>query len=231
MQIKELKIYAQNFKKQTWFYSEIIGLNLIEESDNQVVFLVGKSKLKITRSDKSQPYHFAINIPCNQEGDAYRWLKERVEILKDGENEIQDFNAWNAKAIYFYDMDNNIVELIARRNLENESHEVFDADSMLEISEIGMPVCDIETTFNTLRKMSSIEIFDGGFDKFCAIGDENGLFICIDKRNKDWFPTGDQANSSEFVIKFNEDEKEYKLEFVNGGINALVNKKAKLEDP
>lgn len=221
MKIKELKIYTQNLSKQTDFYSDKIGLNLIEKSDNQAVFQVGKSKLKIVKSDRFKPYHFAINIPCNKEIGTLKWLKSRVEILKDGMNEIQNFDSWNAKAIYFYDMDNNIVEFIARKNLKNESSEDFDVNSLLEISEVGVPVKDIKTAVSSLGKISNIEIYDGGFERFCAVGDENGLFIFINKEVKDWFPTGDKANSSEFEIKFSQNGLIYELEFKNEEIKAV----------
>lgn len=223
MQIKELKIYTQHFSEQVVFYSNTIGLNLMEKSENQAVFGIGESKLKIVRSDKFKPYHFAINIPCNKETEALKWLKERVEILKDGIHEIQDFVSWNAKAIYFYDKDNNIVEFIARKNLKNTTDEEFDVNSLLEISEIGIPVDDIETTFTTLHTIANLQKYDGGFERFCAIGDENGLFICINKKLKDWFPTGDKAHSSEFEIKFRENGREYELAFVNGEIKPAAN--------
>ncbi|UKM63707.1 VOC family protein [Flavobacteriaceae bacterium GSB9] len=63
MKIKALKIYTQNFSKQIDFYSNIIGLNLIEKSENQAIFKIGKSNLEIVKSNTFQPYHFAINIP------------------------------------------------------------------------------------------------------------------------------------------------------------------------
>lgn len=222
MEIKELKIYTQNLLQQVDFYSKKLGLALIDKTENQATFQIGKSKFRIVKSDKSQPYHFAINIPNNKEIESLAWLNNRVEILKDGENEIQYFDGWNAKAIYFYDIDNNIVEFIARKNLKNESHADFDVDSLLEISEIGMPVRDIESTFNALKKISSIEIFDGEFNRFCAIGDEYGLFICINKQVKDWFPAGDKANSSAFEIRFREKGSEYEIAFINEQIKAVA---------
>lgn len=220
MEIKELKIDSKNLERQIDFYSNKIGLDLIEKSEIEAIFQVGKSKLKLVKSEVSFPYHFAINIPSNKEDEALKWLKARVEILKDGKNEIQDFDFWNAKAIYFYDLDKNIIEFIARKNLKNDSQLNFGINSLLEISEIGMPVNDIEKTFNKLKEISNISIFDGGFERFCAIGDENGLFICINKNVKDWFPTGDKAYSSEFEIKFEHNNQEFGLEFMNEDIKS-----------
>lgn len=221
MKIKELKIYTSKLSSQIDFYKNVIGFEIIERSDTEGVFKIGKSRLRIIKSDKFLPYHFAINIPCNKEIEALEWLKARVEILKNGNNEIQDFDFWNAKAIYFYDMDKNIVELIARKNLKNESQENFNVHSMIEVSEIGIPVSDVKSVFDSINQIAHLKKFDGEFERFCAIGDEHGLFICINKDIKDWFPTGDTAYSSEFEIKFEEDGKEYNVEFRNEEIKFI----------
>ncbi len=221
MKIRELKIYTQNLTNQINFYSKTIGFELIEVSENEAVFSIGNSRLKLVKSEKSFPYHFAINIPSNKINQALRWLKDRVNILKDDNNEIQDFYFWNAKAIYFYDFDKNIIELIARKNLKNESEDIFGVNSFLNISEIGMPVNDIEQAFKKLNQISGIEQFDGGFERFCAIGDENGLFICINKNQKDWFPTGDKAYSSEFEIEYEHNNHTFVIEFANEKIKRV----------
>ena len=216
MNIKELQIFTANLTEQIKFYTQNIGLELIEQSDVKAKFRIGNTSLTLTQHKGAQPYHFAINIPSNQEEEALIWLKSRVDILKDGQHEIQDFDFWNAKAIYFYDKDQNIVEFIARKNLNNKSEDQFSSTSLLEISEIGVPVNDIETTYNSLKKIVTLPIFDGGFERFCAIGDENGLFICINKRERLWFPTNDKAYSSEFEILLTENNNDYKLEFKDG---------------
>jgi len=222
MQIKELKIYSPNIKAQADFYSKLLSLTIIKENSNFVSLQIGKSILKIEYSAESTPYHFAINIPANKDIEALEWLKERVAILKDETNEIQDFDFWNAKAIYFYDEDQNIVELIARNNLQNNTVNKFDSDSFLEISEIGLPTLDIEKEFKTLNKLTGIEVYDGGFERFCAIGDENGLFICINKEKKDWFPTNEKAYSSDFEIQFIEKGSEYHFQFKNSELMSIA---------
>jgi catechol-2,3-dioxygenase len=219
MQIRELKIYSSNHSGQIEFYSKTLGLVLIHQTGNEAQFKIGKSRLILMKSARSHPYHLAINIPSNRLKEALAWLKLRVDILKSEGNEIQDFSAWNAQSVYFYDQDKNIVELIARKHLNNENQAPFDADSFLEISEIGLPVNDLEATYNGLRAILDIQIYDGDFEKFCAIGDERGLFICIDKTAKTWFPSGDKACSSDFEIKFEEKGLAYEVAFKNGKIN------------
>jgi catechol-2,3-dioxygenase len=215
MEIKELKIYSSKIKEQADFYSKVLGLTVIKLTEDNVFLEFGKSILNIEFKAETTPYHFAINIPSNKEYEALEWLKSRVGILKEEGNEIQDFDFWNAKAIYFYDKDKNIVELIARKNLNNLSNQKFDSNQFLQISEIGLPTLNIENEFKQLKSLTGIEIFDGGFERFCAIGDENGLFICINKKVKYWYPTNDKAFSSEFEIRLLEKGNEYRIAYKN----------------
>jgi len=221
MKIKELKIYSSNIKAQADFYSEVLGLSIINLTETSVSLDFGKSILIIEFRPETTPYHFAVNIPANKDLEALEWVRSKVEILKDGDIELQDFDFWNAKAVYFYDKDKNIVELIARKNLNILSNRKFDVSQFLEISEIGLPTLDIEKEFNQLNTLTGIEIYHGGFEQFCAIGDENGLFICINKTVRDWFPIGDQAFSSDFEIILTEKGKEYRIAYKNERIKVL----------
>ncbi|MBJ2174722.1 VOC family protein [Aureibaculum sp. A20] len=221
MQIKELTIYSSNIKAQADFYTRVLGVTCIISTDQKVSFQLGTSILTIAYKPKATPYHFAINIPANKEVEVLAWLKTKVAIEKEGSNEIIDFTAWNAKAIYFYDQDHNIVELIARKNLNNSTPQPFDASQFLEISEIGMPTTTIEKIYTQLHKLTNIKIYDGSFDRFCAIGDEHGLFICINPKVKDWFPTQDKAFASAFEIMVVEQGKEYCMKYENEALNLL----------
>lgn len=215
MKIKVLKLFTANLSKQKTFYTKALGLSILEEDTTKVVFRLGNSLLEFIQNEKFTPYHFALNIPCNQEQEALSWLKERVTILKDGNNEIQNFESWNAKAIYFYDADYNIVEFIARNTLNNKSAQEFTSNSILEISEIGIPVSDVAKTYNSLSKYVKLPIYSGNLDRFCAIGNEHGLFICINKSSKNWFPTGDKAYASPFEIEFEEQKNSFHFIFKN----------------
>lgn len=215
MKIKELLLYSSNLKKQAHFYHEILGLSIKEQNADEVSFIIGDSVLKIKYQENTTPYHFAINIPSNKIQEALGWLKEKTSILKSEENEVQIFDDWNAKSIYFYDEDQNIVELIARHNLKVISNEKFDGNLFYEISEIGVVTSDIEKNYQQLKSRVDLAIYDGGFERFCAVGDENGLFICIDKNKKDWFPTDDKAFSSPFKMTFLEKEQAYTIEYKN----------------
>ncbi len=213
MHIKELTIYSKELEKQVAFYTSTLQLNCIDQSETQASIQIGDSILTIVARENATPYHFAINIPSNKEQQALDWLKQRVEILKDDDIEIHDFAFWNAKAMYFYDEDRNIVEFIARKNLNNTSDHPFDASQLLNISEIGLPTLNIEAKYQQLNALSSITRFSGDFDRFLAMGDDHGLFICVNKNIKDWFPTGDTAHSSDFELRFTNEQKDHHIRF------------------
>jgi catechol-2,3-dioxygenase len=213
MLIHELKIYSSQLAKQVAFYSSKLGIKCIHQTKEQASFQLGSSVLTIESRQNSTPYHFAITIPSNKEHEALNWLKERVKILAAQDIEIHDFNFWNAKAMYFYDSDQNIVEFIARKNLPNENKLSFDRDQLLCISEIGLPTINIEEKFKQLNGIAKVKQFSGGFDRFLAIGDESGLFICVNKNKKNWFPTGDRAHSSNFELHFTNYGKHYYIHF------------------
>ena len=222
MKIKKLKLYTTRLSAQRDFYQKILGLLIIKETENEVHFHIGNSILIFEQKAQAIPYHVAINIPANQENEALEWLKSRVNILKYAEKEVQDFTNWNAKAMYFYDPDKNIMELIARKDLPNTSEQIFDQNAFLEISEIGMPVTDINPIFKLLHEQCGLEVYDGNFDRFCAIGHETGLFICINKLEKDyWFPTEDKALSSDFEVEIQVGGKVYPLRFEKEKLHVL----------
>jgi len=221
MRIKKLTIYTAKLSAQKVFYRDTLGLPVIEETIDFISLHIGKSILRIEQRNQATPYHFAINMPANQEIDALNWLKTKVNIIRDGENEIQDFDFWNAKAIYFYDADNNIVEFIARKNLNINSDKPFNQNSLLEISEIGIPTLDIEAHFKVLNEALGLEVYSGNFERFCAIGGETGLFICINREEKDWYPKNDKAFSSDFELLWENETLTHQITYQHDKLNIL----------
>lgn len=75
--------------------------------------------------------------------------------------------------------------------------------------------------FNQLKTICDLPLFDGNLERFCAIGDENGLFICINNKIKDWFPTNDTAFPSEFEVLIVEKEKKHRVVYKDETIQLL----------
>lgn len=213
MNIQQLTIYSTDITGLASFYTDVLDLNILEVTKESIKIQIGISTLIIKHKQKATPYHFAINIPANKEFEALNWLKTKVNIIIHEGKEIQHFDNWNARAIYFYDKDRNIVELIARKNLQNSSSKKFDSKLFLEISEIGIVTKDVKKEFSQLKNCTGIHKYFGNFENFCAIGGEHGLFICINK--KYWFPTNDKAYAADFSVQMTEEGKKYLVEFKN----------------
>ena len=213
MKIEELILYSNNLGNQLEFYTQILGFEIEKKSLKSFSVRLGESLLTFIFKEDCKPYHFAFNISINKELEALNWLKQRVEILSLEDNEIIEFNNWNASSLYFYDTDNNIVEFISRKNLKEKCEDIFSSKSILNISEIGIGTQNIEIIYNQLNSLKNINIYDGNFNRFCALGNEEGLFILVNKNIKNWFPTNDKVYQSDFIIKG-----DYNFEFKNGKI-------------
>ena len=201
MKIEFLKLFTPNLKAQFGFYKNILGLQAKWLSQTAFVVEAGYSTLEFVEDAKAKPYHLAFHIPALQEFKALEWLEQRVAILRDGDRRIIDFPAWQAKSIYFYDKDKNILEFISRQHLHRADSEEFSEKNILGVSEIGLATSNVEEIFNFLNNHFGLTKFSGDYERFCATGDDEGLFIIINKNQKDWIPTGDPAFAAPFEIK------------------------------
>jgi hypothetical protein len=70
--------------------------------------------------------------------EAFAWMESRTNILEViPPDKIADFYNWNAKSFYFYNNNGNILEFIARFNLDNELERSFNGRSIVSIIEMG----------------------------------------------------------------------------------------------
>ncbi|NQX84531.1 MAG: VOC family protein [Flavobacteriaceae bacterium] len=216
MKIQELILYSQNIETQRQFYTLVLGLECIVDTPNTITFQLRQSILTFKYKSVAHPAHFAFNIPSNAIYDALRWIGKRVELLDCEGHVIADFKKWNAKSLYFYDADYNIVEFISHDANAIEIDGSFSSSDILSVSEIGLPTTNIKTIYKQLNAIRPISIFDGSFHRFCAIGNYNGLFIVVDKHKKKWYPSMELVKDTEFVIKG-----DYNFEFCNGEIKEI----------
>ncbi len=196
MEILEIELFSNNIDETTSFYSGKLGLPIISKIGDNVTFAAGSTKLTFRLSKIEKPvYHFAFDIPSNQLIDAFAWVEERTEILEViPPDKIADFYNWNAKSFYFYDNNGNILECIARFNLDNQTDKTFDGTSLLSISEIGIVAKNVATLCDELVEKYGLPVFSmqPKLDKFIVLGTETGLFILAEEE-KDWYPTSVKA--------------------------------------
>jgi hypothetical protein len=216
MLIRQLNLFTANLKQQLHFYGNILQIPIAFDGGTYFELSVGNSLLRFTYRPVASAGHFAFNIPSNKGKEALSWLRPRVNILGFEGHDLIDFPDWNAESVYFYDAGKNIVELIARKNLRFNNNEPFDAQQFMNISEIGVATDNIENTYGQLNAVKSLPIYSGDFDRFCAVGSEEGLFILADRVKKHWFPTGDTICLTDFEL-----QGDYNIAYRNGQVLPL----------
>lgn len=193
MNIKEIILLTHLLETQKEFYTSVLGLKI--KTEDKFSFSVQTSSTIITfkQAERSKPfYHFAFNIPENKFNEAKKWALSRLQLITLDDSDEFDFINWNAHSFYFYDPSGNIIEFIARHNLKNESAKDFSGKDLLCISEIGLPVDNVERFCQTLTKEFNIPFYSGNFKTFAAMGDDNGLIIVVPQGRK-WFPNCSDA--------------------------------------
>lgn len=192
MEIASLTLLTNNLTETKIFYEHTIGFSKIKETETNISFAVGTSQLIFELSDSNHKpnYHFAFNIPSNKINEALEWMLQRTSLISTENNYVINFENWNAKAIYFYDNNHNILEFISRADLNNDTDEPFSIKTILSINEVGLVTDEPLQTAATLLQKTNINFFKKGprRTEFVAVGDEHGLFV-ISNPTRNWYPT------------------------------------------
>ncbi len=198
MHLKEIKLYTAHLQELFYFYNEILGMNC-NRSGNEMHILTRDSLLRFEESAANDDpyYHFAFNIPSNKIEEAYTWLTKRVKLLwiEDYKSYIADFSNWHAKSLYFIDPGGNIAEFISRSDMTDIVDEPFSAAHIRNVSEIGL-VFSLSSFDQKTRQLLSERglsyfIRQPPLDGFRAIGNDEGLFICVSE-HRSWYPVKDK---------------------------------------
>lgn len=213
MTIHSIKLDTANLMVVRAFYQQTLGLAPLAAAPGEVRFRIGHSDLVFTENSRfTGIYHFAFNIPCNQIREAIAWLTQcGISLIADGKGETCiDFPDWNAEATYFFDPAENIVEFIARRDLQNESDRPFGPASLLAISEIGIVTKDVMAWNTRMARDFGVLPFSKSKPgpNFSALGTDSGLFIVVPEGRK-WFLTDISATPGPVEIRFNQKGMEY----------------------
>lgn len=204
MNIEALTLHTRSIAQQRAFYGETLGLNIEKVSDDALTLRAGSTRLSFVQDGTFDGgYHFAFNIPENQFDAARVWLEERAELLADGAGEkVFFFEDWNAHSAYFRDADGNIAELIARHSLpsSNNRDTDFDANEILNVSELGLPVAAVPGAVRDLRGQFGLALYGESSETFAPLGNEEGLLIVV-PTGRHWFPTGTPAQLLPFHLR------------------------------
>ncbi len=170
------------------FYHGVLGFRVTYEREERVTFACGATAITFTRvpSDGGEPfYHFAFNIPENKIRQAREWQLERTGLLpifpqlRDPAypNDVVHFRNWNAHSVFFLDPAGNVVEYIARHDLDNASEGPFTPKEILYASEIAFVTDDVPAMATSIKKTLELDSYRPGSEAFHAVGDETGLLL------------------------------------------------------
>ena len=200
MLFEELKLQTKQLSALYHFYKDVIQLPVSEISDSHFTIQTRDTQLIFEEESNTFTvpfYHFAFNIASNKIQEAYEWLKERTDLLwiEDYKSHIADFKNWNAKSVYFLDPAGNIAEFIARADLNDVIDEPFSSRHIRSVSEIGLvfPEQSFKQSIEKILKEHQLQYFakQPPLESFCAIGDDEGLFIIVPE-NRSWYPCKDK---------------------------------------
>ncbi len=196
MLLKEIRLQTNYLLGLHNFYKEVLELTTVYPDGKRITVTAGKSQIIFEETNiiENPFYHFAFNIPSNKFEEAFQWIRGKVELLwlNDYKSYIADFTNWHAKSIYFIDPAGNILEFIARFDLNDVADEPFSAAHIRNVSEIGLvsPVKTFDTDINNLLKQYPLSYFNKQqpMPHFRAVGNDEGLFIIVPE-NRIWFST------------------------------------------
>ena len=127
---------------------------------------------------EASPHHFAFHV-----ADLEPW-KQRFDVREE-----HDFSDWDgARAVYFRDPEQNVVEVLARPQPRPE----------LTLAEVGLPVEDVAAAVDALGVLG-IEPYDEWSDSFAPLGDADGLLIVVGV-GRGWFPVDVPAGSAPIAV-------------------------------
>lgn len=179
------------------FYQELLGLEVSEQEPDRLTVAAGRTSItfRTARPEEGEPaYHFAFNIPENKILDARKWQRERTPILQRPPGDFSDpdhddvthFWHWNAHSIFFEDPAGNLLEYIARHDLDNASPGPFTSEDILYVSEIGFVARDVPAFGEELQEGTGLDLYFAGGDSFRAFGDPNGLLLVLPEGVPRW---------------------------------------------
>ncbi|WP_291285468.1 VOC family protein [Flavobacterium sp.] len=216
MKLQHLQIQTNDIHQTAAFYQDVLHLPILKKDSNSISIQAGESVLKFIENPQFDSiYHFAFNIPKNKLQEAIQWATNQLDLIViEDANVIANFESWNANAVYFYDNNGNILEFIARYDLDNAQTESFSSKSILNISEIGIVNEHPLDLANQLGIQHDLELFskNDNNELFAAVGNDEGLLIIV-RPGRNWYPTQtpSESNSTEVRIKNNEAQMDLKF--------------------
>jgi catechol-2,3-dioxygenase len=205
MEIRQVQLATRSLADTARFY-ERLGCS-VEIVDPTARIVVGSTLLVFRElPEMTGALHLAITIPTGTFDAAKAWIAGLTTVLgTDDQDEFEGPPNWNSRSVYFEGPDQQLLELIERRDLESGARRVGDGTGtgtvvpFVSVSEVGVPVPDVLGAASALRRAGLEPYANPPGDSFAAVGDVDGLVILVSPDRR-WFPTGDRSPSSAPVV-------------------------------
>ena len=198
MDIRQVQLATRSLADTARFY-ERLGCS-VEIVDATVRIVVGSSLLVFRElPEMTGALHLAMTIPTGTFEAAKAWIAGLTTVLgTDDQDEFEGPPNWNSRSVYFEGPDQQLLELIERRDLPVDVGENT-AVPLVSVSEVGVPVPDVLGAVEALRRAGLEPYANPPGESFSAVGDVDGLVILVSPDRR-WFPTGDRSPSSAPVV-------------------------------
>jgi len=216
MKLTRLELFASNLDAQADFYAKKLDLPVQRDQADQITVQAGDTALIFKKAEPGWKgvYHLAFNIPEKHIDAIHLWLADRTTLIPNKDwQEIFHFKAWNAHAVYCYDAAGNIVELVARHDLQESNNGAGIGGGQIQcLSEFGFSVDNILLFRERLMKLMNITPHQNTISRdFFALGDDQGMLL-IAAKGREWYPfTGKLAAFNPFKIWVQEAGRSYSI--------------------
>lgn len=169
------------------FYRKNLGFATESRSSTELCLIAGESRLRFVHveAEGDGPLtHFAFNIPQNMIRSALDYAQDRFEVNVPSPSECPDsypkeiyhFHHWNAHSVFFWDPGYNLVEFIARHDLDNSEPGKFGPRHIRCLSEIAFGVKDNEPSLHVQKRLG-LPSYPNRTASGGVLGDPNGLLL------------------------------------------------------
>lgn len=203
MDIRQAQLATRSLDDTARFW-ERLGCP-IDRADGVVEVVVGSTRLLFRElPGMTGALHLAITIPAGTFDLAAEWIAGIATVLvdADGRDAFEGPPNWNSRSVYFEGPDQQLLELIERRDLVAPAAPASAPASvvpLLSVSEVGIAVPDVLGAVETLRRAGLEPYADPAGEGFAAVGDVDGLVILVSPERR-WFPTADRLPSTAPVV-------------------------------
>lgn len=203
MDIRQAQLATRSLDDTARFW-ERLGCP-VDRADGVVEVVVGSTRLLFRElPGMTGALHLAITIPAGTFDVAAEWIAGIATVLvdADGRDAFEGPPNWNSRSVYFEGPDQQLLELIERRDLVAPAAPASAPPSVvpvLSVSEVGIAVPDVLGAVETLRRAGLEPYADPASEGFAAVGDVDGLVILVSPERR-WFPTADRLPSTAPVV-------------------------------